>query len=157
MGDHLLIFRPTATPPFRTGLRVNTSPKDWLECIQFLEQPSAKPFFLCWWNYSVHYPIQAPQELIEKYEQRPGVSRPAYHAMIEGMDQAIGKVINHLESSGLSSNTLVVFTSDNGSLFENLPLRENKGHLYEGGIRVPWIMRWPGKIKPAQTLSLIHI
>ena len=148
-------FSPYRNPTIQDGAEGEYLPERLAqECIQFLEQPSEKPFFLCWWNYSVHYPIQAPQELIEKYEQRPGVSRPAYHAMIEGMDQAIGKVINHLESSGLSSNTLVVFTSDNGSLFENLPLRENKGHLYEGGIRVPWIMRWPGKIKPAQTSDL---
>ena len=118
------------------------------ECISFMDQKRDKPFFLCWWNYSVHYPIQAPQHLIEKYKKRAGVKRPDYMAMIEGMDTAIGRVLEHLDAMGERSNTLVVFTSDNGSLFENTPLRSNKGYLYEGGIRVPWMIRWPGHIKP---------
>ncbi len=118
------------------------------ECISFMDQKRDEPFFLCWWNYSVHYPIQAPQHLIEKYKKRAGVKRPDYMAMIEGMDTAIGRVLEHLDAMGERSNTLVVFTSDNGSLFENTPLRSNKGYLYEGGIRVPWMIRWPGHIKP---------
>ena len=118
------------------------------ECISFMDQKRDEPFFLCWWNYSVHYPIQAPVHLIEKYKNREGVKRPDYMAMIEGMDTAIGRVLKHLDTMGERSNTLVVFTSDNGSLFENTPLRSNKGYLYEGGIRVPWMIRWPGKIKP---------
>ncbi len=118
------------------------------ECISFMDQERDGPFFLCWWNYSVHYPIQAPEHLIEKYKKRQAAKRPDYLAMIEGMDTAIGRVLRHLDSMGERSNTLVVFTSDNGSLFENTPLRSNKGYLYEGGIRVPWMIRWPGKIKP---------
>ncbi len=123
------------------------------ESIAFITEHRDQPFYLCLWNYSVHYPIQAPDPLIEKYKQRPGVENPGYAAMIEGMDRSIGRVLNALEESGLSDQTLVIFTSDNGSLFGNKPLRKNKGYLYEGGIRIPWIVRWPGKVEPGTTCS----
>ena len=96
----------------------------------------------------MHYPIEAPEDLIKKYRDRK-VENPVYAAMIEGMDRSIGRVLKSLDELGVAENTLVIFTSDNGSLFTNGPLRENKGHLYEGGIRVPWAIRWPGKVKPA--------
>ncbi len=118
------------------------------ECIDFIEKNKEGPFFLTFWNYSVHYPIEAPADLIEKYKKRPVENAP-YAAMIEGMDRSIGKLLKSLDSLKLTANTIVIFTSDNGSLFSNGPLRENKGHLYEGGIRVPWAIRWPGKIKPS--------
>ncbi len=139
-------------PPRRKGDYLPERLAD--ECISFLRTNQAKPFFLCWWDYSVHYPIQAPEQLIQKYRQRPGVKDPAYAAMIEGMDTAIGRVLQELDFLGLATNTLVLFTSDNGSLFGNEPLRANKGFLYEVGIRVPWIVRWPGIVKPGSTCSV---
>ncbi|MDA0811663.1 MAG: sulfatase [Verrucomicrobia bacterium] len=139
-------------PPRRKGDYLPERLAD--ECISFLRANQAKPFFLCWWDYSVHYPIQASENLIEKYRHRAGVKDPAYAAMIEGMDGAIGRVLQELDALGLSTNTLVLFTSDNGSLFGNLPLRANKGFLYEGGIRVPWLVRWPGVVKPGSTCSV---
>jgi arylsulfatase A len=123
------------------------------EAIAFMEQHPDQPFFLCWWCYSVHYPIEAPPELIDKYRGREGVENPAYAAMIEGMDRAVGRVLKRLDEMELAKRSLVVFTSDNGSLFGNQPLKKNKGHLYEGGIRVPWIFRWPGQIQPGSTCS----
>ena len=82
------------------------------------------------------------------------MEEPDYAAMIEGMDGAIGRVLTALDSMGLTENTLLIFTSDNGSLFGNAPLRKNKGYLYEGGIRVPWIVRWPGIVEPGSTCSV---
>lgn len=125
------------------------------ECIDFIKSARAdgnRPFFLCWWNYSVHYPFQAPADLVAKYETRkgPGIENPTYAAMIEGMDASIGKLLKAINQQGLDENTIVIFTSDNGPFAANVkPLREEKGHVYEGGIRVPMIVRWPGHVKPA--------
>jgi len=124
------------------------------EAISFVRANKDQPFFLNFWNYSVHYPIEAPQHLIEKYRQRKGVGNPAYAAMIEGMDTALGRLFRELDTLQLSKNTLLIFKSDNGSLFSNKPLREFKGFLYEGGIRVPWIVKWPTVVEPGTVSSV---
>lgn len=126
------------------------------EAITFISEHREKPFYLNWWPYSVHYPIEAREELIAKYRQRkgPGIKDPVYAAMIEGMDTEIGRFLKALDEAGLRENTLVIFKSDNGGYNgDNRPLRGFKGMLFEGGIRIPWIVRWPGKVEAGSTCS----
>ena len=126
------------------------------EAIAFVNENRDRPFFLSWWPYSVHYPMQAREKLIAKYRPRkgPGIKDPVYAAMIEAMDTEIGRFLKALDELGLRDNTLVIFKSDNGGYNgDNRPLRGFKGMLYEGGIRIPWIIRWPGKVRAGTTCS----
>jgi arylsulfatase A len=131
------------------------------EAEKFIEANKDKPFFLYLPHYAVHTPLRAKPEIQAKYKVTPRAgsqSNPVYAAMAESMDDAVGRVIKQLDELKLGENTLVIFTSDNGGLATteggptgatfNAPLREGKGFLYEGGIRVACIMKWPGKIKP---------
>jgi arylsulfatase A-like enzyme len=132
-----------------------------LEAEKFIEANKDRPFFLYLPHYAVHTPLRAKQSTIDKYPVKPKAgtqSNPVYAAMVESMDEAVGRVLKKLDDLKLSDNTLVIFTSDNGGLATteggptgatfNGPLREGKGFLYEGGIRVACIMKWPGKLKP---------
>ena len=130
------------------------------EAINFMKEHKDGPFFLYLAHHAVHTPLKAPQHLIEKYEKKAkgkNHKNPVYAAMIESLDQNVGRVCRSLDSLGIADNTVVVFFSDNGGLepvTDNYPLREGKGSPYEGGARVPLIMRWPGKINPGTTSSV---
>jgi arylsulfatase A-like enzyme len=159
------------------------------ECISFMEDNKNAPFFVMYSSYAVHNPLQAPAELIKKYKakkqalgipdsarfkkdeawmkfekgwkQRMVQDNPVYAAMIENMDENIGRIISKIDALGLSENTIIVFTSDNGGLStaegsptSNGVLKAGKGWLYEGGIRVPLILKWPGKIKAGQVSEM---
>jgi len=122
------------------------------EAARFITANKDKPFFLYYCPYAVHTPIQAIQEVAAKYE-REGKSKvnARYAALVESVDDAVGMIMKSLRENGLEERTLVLFTSDNGGLkgpTDNTPLRSGKGYAYEGGIRVPFIVRWPGVVKP---------
>lgn len=135
-----------------------------LEAEKFIESNKGKPFFLYLPHYAPHTPLRAKQELVDKYKGPPAHGRqshPTYAAMLESLDDAVGRVVKKLDDLKLSDKTIVLFTSDNGGLATlegmpfaptiNSPLREGKGYLYEGGIRVPMIVKWPGVVKPDTT------
>ncbi len=114
-----------------------------------------QPFFLYLTYNAPHTPIQPPDEWVERVKRREkGISdrRAKLVALIEHLDAGIGKVLDALHETGLSDNTLVIFTSDNGGQLgvgaTNGPLRAGKGDMYEGGIRVPMCAVWPGRIRP---------
>jgi arylsulfatase A-like enzyme len=131
------------------------------EAERFIEENKDNPFFLYLPHYTTHIPLKAKAELIAKYRALPrpagGQNNPVYAAMIESMDESIGRLARKLEQLGLSDNTVFIFTADNGGLATpegpdtpattNAPLRAGKGYLYEGGIRVPLIVTWPKGVK----------
>lgn len=112
-----------------------------------------KPFFLYYATYAVHTPLQAPKELVEKYKKKTASeahNNPTYAALVEAMDRNVGKVLQAIRENGLAENTLIIFTSDNGGVYDisrQWPLRAGKGSFYEGGIRVPIIIFQPGRFE----------
>ncbi|MCB0670179.1 MAG: sulfatase [Saprospiraceae bacterium] len=123
------------------------------EAIRFLERKHEENFFLYLPYFAVHTPLMAKEEKIEKYRSRqvdPGQDHAVYAAMIESLDENVGRLMQALTALELRSNTLVIFTSDNGGICHissQRPLRAGKGSYYEGGIRVPLIFSWPGQIE----------
>ena len=134
-----------------------------------------KPFFICHWPYSVHAPFQSKPELIEKWKKKVDPKNPQHSptmaAMIEVLDENIGRMMKALKDNGMDKNTVVIFTSDNGgNMYDtvddttptnNFPLRSGKANNYEGGVRVPMIVRCPGitkpgTVSPAVTSSVDH-
>lgn len=158
-------------PPGTKGYRLKTGSNsdgesgseyltDYLtdKAVEFIDESKDKPFFLYFAYHVPHTPIQGRKDLVEKFEQKVRGDaihkNPEYAAMVASLDQSVGRVLTRLDQYGLTENTVVIFTSDNGGLTqrygrhdgftENLPLRRGKGSAYEGGVRVPTIVRWPG-------------
>jgi arylsulfatase A-like enzyme len=121
---------------------------------RFLADHRGGPFFLLLAHHSPHIPLAARSNLIERNQ---GAFNPLYAAVVETLDDSVGRLLRRLDVLGLRENTVVVFTSDNGGLHvpegrddaptHNTPFRAGKGFLYEGGLRVPLVVRWPGRVK----------
>ena len=136
------------------------------EAIKFIDRKHEQPFFLYLAHFAVHIPLKAKESLVDKYTAlvKPGPQQNAiYAAMIESVDQGVGRILARLAELKLDERTIVLFSSDNGGLAtlegpntpatSNAPLREGKGFLYEGGTRAPLIVRWPGHISPGSTCA----
>lgn len=137
------------------------------KAIEFIRDHKEEPFYLNLSYYTPHSPFQAPKKLVEKYKQKEpegGHFHPTYAAMIEILDTNVGKIMTALDEYGIAENTVVIFYSDNGgrggygflgredaNYTDNSPLKGGKGTYYEGGIRVPLIIRWPSQITPGTT------
>jgi arylsulfatase A-like enzyme len=128
---------------------------------RFQQQPD-KPFLLFMSYYTVHTPIQAKPALRERYAKKrdempdPHWKNAAYAGMVESLDESVGRILDQLEQLGFSDDTVVILMSDNGGVdyagvTSNHPLRAGKGRYYEGGIRAPMIVRWPGVTQPGST------
>jgi arylsulfatase A-like enzyme len=135
------------------------------EAEKFLERNQDRPFFLYLAHYAVHTAmgarLQAKPQTIAKYKAKlkPGVDQrnPVYAAMVESMDDSVGRIVRKLEDLKIADRTLILFTSDNGGLdtaTSNVPLRGAKATPYEGGVRVPWIVCWPGVVKPGSVCDV---
>ena len=136
----------------------------WIESVKDAEAP----FYLNFWHYAVHGPIIAKKDLMPKYLAKTDPQGlqdcPEMGTMLESMDNSIGMLLDWLdlpENKTINENTIIIFASDNGGVAHNLnvagikkqitsnrPLRGGKANTYEGGTRIPWIVRWPGKVKP---------
>lgn len=119
---------------------------DWMNSL-----PEDQPFYMNYWSFSVHVPLEAEPDLVEKYREKikDGDRRHSavYAAVIEEFDRSIGMLLDALEQRGIEDNTAIIFFSDNGGLQEqtsNYPLRAGKATLHEGGVRVPAVVYWPG-------------
>ena len=176
-------FSPYKNPKLTNGPKGECLPdRLGDESVRFMEKNVNNPFFLYLSFYSVHTPLQTKNEYKKKYkekakdvivkhefspvcpqrknEARQVQNHPVYAGMMQSMDENVGKVLRKLDELGIAENTIVCFTSDNGGLStsggrptSNLPLKGGKGWLYEGGVRVPYIIRWPNVTPPGSTCA----
>ena len=164
-GGH---FGTRTTPDIRLGKDDYLAEAITAHGEKFIEANRDRPFCLYLMHYAVHIPLEAREKLIAKYQKKPkpatGVNNPTYAAMVEHVDDSVGRIMKKLDALKLSGRTVVIFFSDNGGLRQhfqkigpivttNAPLRDEKGTLYEGGIREPLIVRWPGRVKAGSTCS----
>ena len=135
------------------------------EAVTQIKNEDNRPFFLMLSHYLVHTPLQAKEEMVEKWKMVPvdgGQNNPVYASMVESLDNSVGVVMDALRETGQMDNTVIIFCSDNGGLevtgpydaTDNDPLKGQKGQHYEGGIRIPMIIKWPGVTKAGTTIDV---
>lgn len=152
------------------------------EVVKFIKQNKDQPFFVNYWQFSVHAPYDVKDSLVEKYRKLADPAdpqrNPVYAAMVESLDDGVGRVLDAIDECGIADNTIIVFFSDNGGVSwpdknggqhkserfqsdmaapptSNLPLRNGKASLYEGGVREPCLVLWPGFTKPGSVSEAI--
>lgn len=165
---------PSYFGPFHFHNLTGYTPSDYLTDVltqkmdAFVQEAARQgPFFLYMSEYSVHLPLQARLAMVEKYRRKNGGESepdPVYAAMIESTDMALGSLRTVLARAGVADNTIILLTSDNGGvgfqnrrlhrIADNGPLRAGKGFLYEGGIREPFLVHWPGVTKPGSVCDV---
>ncbi len=174
---------------FPENLKIASKPGQHIEdalseqVVQFIRDNKDRPFFANYWTFSVHAPYDAKDELVDKYRKLADPNspqrNPVYGAMVESLDDGVGRVLAALDECGIADKTIVIFFSDNGGISwggkagaadhksarfqedmtapptSNLPLRNGKASLYEGGVREPCLVLWPGVTKPGSTNDTI--
>lgn len=166
-GGHSYFFKTEArrSPEYLVDVERNGQPLQWKgryltdvlsdEALAFVDRHKAAPFLLYLAYNAPHTPLEAPPEYIEKYASIADEKRRVYAAMVTAVDDGVGRLLDRLEDLGLDEQTVLFFLSDNGGPVgingsSNQPLRAGKGSVYEGGIRVPYVVRWKGHLQPAR-------
>lgn len=156
--EYIVTYKPSSrTDPESDAHNVEAITQ---KSLQFMERHKDEPFFLYVTHNTIHAPVMGKKKLVQKYKNKSGSdlpqNSPALGAMIEELDNSTGRLLKKLDELKIADKTIVIFFGDNGGLerdAKQTPLRSGKANLYEGGIREPLIVRWPGVVKPGSTCS----